>query len=659
MRKLTPFLALTALGATLGVCELAAASECSNGSRLSSCINADTLWPHAGAATFQSVGATETTSPSQFSFGIVTSYLRKPIVLKASSPDPSGASVPAVNHLVDSSFLWAFGVTDRLELNLAMPAALYQTGTGLSGYTSSHATPIATTAVRDLRYGLAYAVLPRARAYPSQGLAAVARFEMSAPVGDRQSFAGDRGGVWVPTLSADYRLGRAYFGAEAGARLRSTSTLAGTRVGSQLVAAIGVGYDILPDQKLSAALEAFALPSLVGQQQLHRDATTAALVAEDSSRKLVPAEWMATVRTAPIAGGDFSIAASGGTAIPLTDPSSMTTPSYRFVLGIRYAPLARDSDGDGVLDRDDQCPTQKEDRDGFEDEDGCIDPDNDRDGVPDELDRCRDKAEDHDGYKDDDGCPDLDDDGDGIPDAEDQCRNKPEDKDGFEDEDGCPDPDNDGDGILDKNDKCPNAAEDFDGYNDEDGCPDPDNDMDGIPDKQDKCPNTREDKDGFQDDDGCPDPDNDQDGIPDDLDKCPLQAETINGVDDNDGCPEPGAKELTIVDAARISVQAPVRFAPNQNRMTPQMQAQVAMIAQRARGMVPVDRVIIEGFADAPVQSAASEKLAADRAESLRAVFVQAGFPAAMITAASGDLAVKRPAAAPQYEITVQRGKYK
>ncbi|MBI5536419.1 MAG: OmpA family protein [Deltaproteobacteria bacterium] len=659
MRSLTTFLSFSALAATLGVTCLSGASECNNASRLSSCINSDTLWPHAGAATFQSVGATETTATGQFSFGIVTTYLRKPIVLRASSPDPAGTEVPAVNHLVDSSFLWAFGVTNRLELTFAMPASLYQTGSGLSGYTSSHATPIPATAVRDLRYGLAYALVPRDRAFPTQGFAATARFEMSAPVGDRQSFAGDRSAVWYPTVSADYRIGRVFVGAELGARLRGTSTLAGTRVGSQLFSAVGVGFDILPEQKLSAAIEAFALPTLVGQEQLRRDPTTAALVAESSTRKLVPAEWMATVRTAPIAGGDFSVAASGGTALPLTDPSSMTSPSYRFVLGVRYAPLARDTDGDGVLDRDDKCPAQKEDRDGFEDDDGCVDPDNDRDGIPDELDRCRDKPEDHDGFKDDDGCPDLDDDGDGVPDADDQCRNKAEDKDGFEDSDGCPDPDNDGDGILDKDDKCPNAPEDFDGYNDQDGCPDPDNDMDGIPDKQDKCPNTREDKDGFQDEDGCPEPDNDQDGISDDLDKCPLQAETINGVDDNDGCPEPGAKELTVVDGAKVSVQAPARFAPNQARMTPQMQTQLLMIAQRARGMVPVDRVIIEAFADAPGDTPATEKLAADRSESLRAVFIQAGFPATMITAASGDLAAKRPATAPQYEVTVQRSKYK
>ena len=62
-----------------------------------------------------------------------------------------------------------------------------------------------------------------------------------------------------------------------------------------------------------------------------------------------------------------------------------------------------------------------------------------------------------DGFQDEDGCPDPDNDNDGILDDVDNCPNDAEDKDGFEDEDGCPDPDNDKDGILDADDKCPTS----------------------------------------------------------------------------------------------------------------------------------------------------------------------------------------------------------
>ncbi|MGB8330330.1 MAG: OmpA family protein [Polyangiales bacterium] len=121
-----------------------------------------------------------------------------------------------------------------------------------------------------------------------------------------------------------------------------------------------------------------------------------------------------------------------------------------------------DADGDGILDDVDQCPNEPEDIDGFQDEDGCPDPDND---------------------------------GDGVLDVNDGCPNDPEDVDGFQDEDGCPDPDNDGDGILDVDDQCPNEP----GTPENNGCPDPDRDGDGVPDRIDNCP----DEPGTVENQGC------------------------------------------------------------------------------------------------------------------------------------------------------------
>jgi hypothetical protein len=66
----------------------------------------------------------------------------------------------------------------------------------------------------------------------------------------------------------------------------------------------------------------------------------------------------------------------------------------------------QDADGDGIPDDRDQCPEQPEDFDGFQDEDGCPDPDNDGDGILDVQDICPLDAEDFDGFQDDDGCPD-------------------------------------------------------------------------------------------------------------------------------------------------------------------------------------------------------------------------------------------------------------
>ncbi|MFO0686598.1 MAG: OmpA family protein [Sandaracinus sp.] len=131
-------------------------------------------------------------------------------------------------------------------------------------------------------------------------------------------------------------------------------------------------------------------------------------------------------------------------------------------------PQPGDRDGDGILDPDDHCPDQPEDRDGYQDEDGCPETqDSDGDGLDDDHDLCPAEAEDMDGFQDSDGCPELDNDVDGIIDGGDHCPGEPEDMDGFQDADGCPDRDNDVDHIDDAVDQCPNEP----GLPAEQGCP--------------------------------------------------------------------------------------------------------------------------------------------------------------------------------------------
>lgn len=143
------------------------------------------------------------------------------------------------------------------------------------------------------------------------------------------------------------------------------------------------------------------------------------------------------------------------------------------IIGLEYKFLGpRDTDGDGIWDRDDGDPLRAEDMDGFRDDDGIPDPDNDQDGVPDIVDKAPLKPEDIDGFEDEDGVPDPDNDWDGIPDVEDGAPNQPEDFDGYQDDDGVPDSDDDEDGIPDLIDRCKNEPETYNGYRDDDGCPD-------------------------------------------------------------------------------------------------------------------------------------------------------------------------------------------
>jgi len=142
--------------------------------------------------------------------------------------------------------------------------------------------------------------------------------------------------------------------------------------------------------------------------------------------------------------------------------------------------------------------------------------DSDGDGVPDRKDECPDTPP---GVKvDAKGCP-IDTDGDGIPDYKDDCPTEA----GPANLNGCPD--RDGDGIADKDDDCPDVP----GLAKFNGCPD--TDEDGVPDPKDKCPDTP--KGCPVDSDGCP-LDSDGDGVIDCEDNCPQQA----GPASNHGCPD-------------------------------------------------------------------------------------------------------------------------
>ncbi len=290
----------------------------------------------------------------------------------------------------------------------------------------------------------------------------------------------------------------------------------------------------------------------------------------------------------------------------------------RLILGFVFEPSIGDRDGDGYKDDQDQCPDEPEDFDGFQDGDGCPDPDNDNDGILDVDDRCPNIAEDRDGDHDEDGCPEAnregDRDGDGIPDSKDKCPDDPEDKDGFEDLDGCPEYDNDKDGIPDKADSCPDDAEDKDKFEDEDGCPDPDNDKDQIPDVKDKCPNDPETYNGFQDQDGCPDKGKviieGSDIVI--LDKVQFETNSAkilpasNEILDAVAATMKGHPEFLVMEVAG---HADERSTDEHNLSLTKQRAQAVMEAMQKRG-VPAKRLVSQGYGEYCPLDAASNPAA-------------------------------------------------
>jgi len=246
--------------------------------------------------------------------------------------------------------------------------------------------------------------------------------------------------------------------------------------------------------------------------------------------------------------------------------------------------------------------------------------DKDRDGIPDEIDKCPEIAEDIDGFEDHDGCPDPDNDKDGLCDSwvTDEQKNTTH-------KEIC---------TVKEKDKCPNDA----GIKENFGCPVLDTDKDGVPDIIDKCPSQPEDKDDFEDADGCPDPDNDNDGfceewVTDEMistiykdickdkirDKCPTTA----GVKEESGCPK--KYKLIVVTEQKIELKQTVFFETGKAKIEKKSYEMLKEVADAVKSTPSIKKVVVEGHTDNVGGRENNIKLSQKRAESVKEFLVDEG----------------------------------
>ncbi|MEW7292911.1 DUF5723 family protein [Aquimarina sp. 2304DJ70-9] len=151
-------------------------------------------------------------------------------------------------------------------------------------------------------------------------------------------------------------------------------------------------------------------------------------------------QWGAGLRAGPLYVGSGSIV-----SLLISDESKAADVYVGLKVPV-YQSRPKDKDGDGVLDKVDECPEKA----GPEENYGCPWPDTDGDTVLDKDDKCPEEA----GEVDNNGCPWPDTDGDGLLDKDDNCPDVA----GPSGNQGCPWPDTDGDDVLDKDDNCPDVA---------------------------------------------------------------------------------------------------------------------------------------------------------------------------------------------------------
>ena len=540
--------------------------------------------PAADSKGYFTLNGAQILAPLDLSFGLITTIAWKPLQFKGVVPGSTSSSDVTVTNLITTTLQGAIGLVQGdhlgLQIGLQLPIAVL-TGEGTPTQNPGVAngdTPnqMDSQGVGDL------VIQPKIRFInPSRkkiGVSLMPSFVVPMP-GAKDHFMGEDQFIFQPSAVLDASWGR--YGVlrtaiNVGARIRtkgastfrdtpdyffrpSTSVpapqqpnnLQGIKVGNEILAGLGAAWGLVPFRF-----------DLVGEVYGFWGLNSKKIAPDGSESSMKPGgEAIAGIKLYLAANSFFE--AGGGYQI--TPSSSYGAAKGRAFIGFIFEPGMGDRDGDGIKDDVDKCPDDPEDYDGFEDEDGCPDPDNDKDGIPDELDSCPNDPETYNGYKDEDGCPD------GVV------------------------RDRDGDGIPDDVDKCPDQPEDFDGFEDEDGCPDPDNDKDGIPDKVDLCPNDPEDFDGFEDEDGCPDPDNDHDRIPDKLDKCPNEPETYNGFEDEDGCPDKG---LVIVQRGKLEIMDKIYFETDKDEILPRSFPLLDQIAGTIKGHPEIKLIEVQGHAD-------------------------------------------------------------
>lgn len=259
------------------------------------------------------------------------------------------------------------------------------------------------------------------------------QFSVSVPTASMSeseiSFAGSFGATAHAQVLAQAKLGRARLTVNLGTYVRDGQKFDNFTIGSALTFGLGLIAPLIPDD---------GDIRVDGYIELHGSTGFANLFGADETPLAMLFGAKAHVASGLVLGAALGPGLQPGIGAPdlrLLGSIAWSGPIPWTGVGTRT-----DRDGDGVDNVDDQCPSRAEDMDGFQDEDGCPDPDNDQDGVSDSDDLAPLQPEDVDGFADHDGAPDLDNDEDGISDQLDECPDQPEDRDGRQDDDGCPEP---------------------------------------------------------------------------------------------------------------------------------------------------------------------------------------------------------------------------
>lgn len=428
-------------------------------------VNVDFFRPSVHPGDFLNIRTSAMPDPFRVGGGFYLTYSNDPLTIYDRNGDRVLNAV--TDQLVGDAFasisLWSF-----LDIGVDVPVVFMGKGNPPSAATGLERVDGA--ALGDVRLDMKGVILPSAK----YGIGLALAEDVTFPTATAGNYAGDNGVTLTTRLVLDYMVRGWQFVANVGYRARFYETVFFRYQPGDIP-----GNSADPELLISAGL---ALPILCGKLDLLGTAEARTRAADPFADEFDTA--VDIMGGARLRLGNFNLVAAGGGGVT----RAYGSPEYRLTASVAYVPdvdknCRVDTDGDGVLDDEDKCPT-----------------------IP--------------GPAVTWGCPD--DDGDLVVGDEDFCPDKA----GPASLHGCPD--TDGDGIADINDLCPTVP----GMAEFQGCPD--TDKDGVSDLKDRCPKDR----GPKELDGCPD--RDGDGLVDIDDQCP----EVPGPKENAGCPEGATKAV-------------------------------------------------------------------------------------------------------------------
>ena len=304
--------------------------------------------------------------------GLMVSYADDPLVLVDGDGDRLGA---LVHTQLATDIHATIGLWDRVQIGVDLPMILAQNG--------DDDLPVASPSgfgIGNLRLVPQVFIVSTGA---ERGLDLSFLIDLSLPTGDADAFQGEsfHADAKVP---ADIRIGRPVIGLNLGYAIREDSSVRNLEVRDHLTWAAAARIPLGETGLVQL------IPEFAGEFPL---------TADDRGPEETPMEARFAGRFQP--GNWVTIDTGLGVGIV----QGYGIPDWRLFVGPSFSPRDDDRDDDGIVDSEDACPTQPEDVDGFEDEDGCPDPDNDGDGLRDSQDDCPIDPEDFDGFEDTDGCP--------------------------------------------------------------------------------------------------------------------------------------------------------------------------------------------------------------------------------------------------------------